>query len=916
MNNRLRILVVEDETIVADDIRLQLAKLGYEAVGHARHGEQAVQLAETLKPDLVLMDVQLAGPMDGITAAEQIHSRLGLPVVFLTAFTGDDSLDRAMQTDPFGYIVKPFTERELRSVLAMALYRHQAEARLRDSELRLRTIVESEPECVKLTSPDGDLLEMNPAGLAMLEADSLAEAVAHGAMNFVAAEHRAACAALHQRVLAGSRELLAYEMIGLRGTRRWMETHAAPLRDRAGRVTSVLSVTRDITDRMQAAQALHDSNQRWRTLVEWTPEASVVHRDGRIVYVNPAALRLIGASGPGQLVGQPVITMIHPDCRAEQLEWVRCVIAGIAIAPIAEARLLRLDGSVIDAEVQGTSIIYDGLPAVYAVLRDVSARKAAEAQLRNLSLAVEQSTQSILITDDQGRIEYVNPAFEHITGYRRADALGRNPSFLGTGSDPEEHVSGVWATLQGGKPWQGELINRRQDGSDYTALLLALPLRQPDGRISNYLQLHEDISERQRLAAELDLHRHRLEEQVATRTAELAEARLQAEAANRAKSAFLANMSHEIRTPMNAIIGLNELLRRDPATPEQAQHLNKIAQASQHLMAIINDILDLSKIEAGKVTLEDRPLHLSALFDNVASIIGEAARSKGLQVAIDTDGMPVRLLGDATRLRQALLNYAGNAVKFTEHGGLTLRARLLEGDADGRLTLRFEVTDSGVGIAADRLPHLFSDFEQADTSTTRQYGGTGLGLAITRRLARLMGGEAGVESQPGQGSTFWFTAWLRPDPGSAPQPKPAAAPAPVEGDIPALLRQRHGGARVLLAEDNEVNRELALYWLRDLALAVDTAVDGQQAVACATARHYDLVLMDMQMPRMDGLQATRVIRTLPGWQSIPILAMTANAFDDNRALCLAAGMNDFVTKPVLLATLHAKLLAWLAPPSA
>ena len=248
--------------------------------------------------------------------------------------------------------------------------------------------------------------------------------------------------------------------------------------------------------------------------------------------------------------------------------------------------------------------------------------------------------------------------------------------------------------MHSGKPWQGELSNRRQDGVDYTALLLAIALRQPDGRISNHLQLHEDISERKRLAAELDRHRHRLEEQVAARSTELAEARLPAEATNRANSAVLANMSHEIRTPMSAIIGLNQLLRRDAARPEQAQRLDKIAQASQHLLASINDILDLSKIEAGKVRLEHTPLNLSALFDKVASVIGEVARSKGLQVLIDIDGMPMRLPGDATRLRQALLDYAGKAVKFSDHGSVTLRARLLEGGTDGRLLVRFEVVDN------------------------------------------------------------------------------------------------------------------------------------------------------------------------------------------------------------------------------
>ena len=782
-----RILVVEDEVIVARDIRQQLVELGYEPVGHATHGEEAVAMAQALRPDLVLMDVQLAGAMDGISAAEQIRSQLALPVVFLTAFGGDESLDRAKQTDPFGYILKPFSERELRTVLEIALYRHRTEARLRDSEAR------------------------------------------------------------------------------------------------------------------------------FRTLVEWTPEASVVHRNGQVVYANPAALRMCGAATPQELLGRPILAMIHPDCHAEQLERVRCIGAGMAIAPMVETRLIKLDGSIIDAEVQGTSINFDGEPAVYVVMRDVTARKAAEAQLRKLSLAVEQSTQSILITDCQGRIEYVNQAFERITGYRSADALGRHPSFLGCDSNPEQSLAGLWAALRRGDSWHGELMNRRADGSPYTALLTAVPLRQSDGRISNYLQLHDDVSEQKRLAAELDLYRDHLEEQVASRTAELAVARQQAEAANQAKSAFLANMSHEIRTPMNAIIGINELLRRDPATPEQAQRMGQIAQASQHLLAIINDVLDLSKIEAGKVVLEDLPFHLSAVLDNVASIIGEAARGKGLVVEIDTDNVPMWLRGDPTRLRQALLNYAGNAVKFTARGKIVLRAQLLDDAADG-LQVRFEVEDSGAGIAASTLPLLFSDFEQADASTTRQHGGTGLGLAIARRLARLMGGEAGAESQVGVGSTFWFTARLQrcPDQGA----EGAASVLPAEApDAAAQLRRLHSGARVLLAEDNAVNRELALIWLQDLNLAVDVAVDGREAVALAQAGAYDLVLMDMQMPQMDGLQATSAIRALPGWQDTPILAMTANAFDDNRQLCEAAGMDDLVTKPVQIASLQAKLLTWLAPRS-
>ena len=536
----------------------------------------------------------------------------------------------------------------------------------------------------------------------------------------------------------------------------------------------------------------------------------------------------------------------------------------------------------------------------------VSLRTAAlENERAHLHTLVSSIPDLIWLKDADGVYLACNRIFERFFGASEANIVGKNDyDFVEKELADFFRQKDKEAMYAGKASVNEEWITFADDGRRALLETAKVPMVAAGGKLIGVLGIGHDITEQRAIQQELIHHRESLEALVEVRTAELVEAKEAAETANIAKSAFLANMSHEIRTPLNAITGMAHILRQSGLTAEQTDKLNKIDNAGHHLLEIINNVLDLSKIEAGKFALEDAPVNIEALLGNVTSMLGQKARDKGLRFGIETVALSYHLRSDPTRLQQALLNYASNAIKFTETGYITLRVTQ-DAETDDTATLRFEVEDTGIGISPEAQSRLFTTFEQADNSTTRQYGGTGLGLAITKKIAELLGGTAGVTSTPGQGSTFWFTAVLQKT-----QKKAAQTDRAGNESAEQIIRRDHAGKRILLAEDEPVNREIAQLLLGVVGLAVDLAEDGQQAVERALVGSYALILMDMQMPVLDGLDATRQIRQLPGYQATPILAMTANAFAEDKERCFAAGMNDFITKPFKPEVLYTTLLRW------
>ncbi|WP_298934206.1 response regulator [uncultured Ramlibacter sp.] len=614
-------------------------------------------------------------------------------------------------------------------------------------------------------------------------------------------------------------------------------------------------------------------------------ESRVLLKEGRMVAEHAAELLsplLHTSVAIDGSTGKADTLVISRSLRAlvEQtvfLAFLCAVIAAVlfSFVRVLPLRLIRKSGLLLLREQRRRRAMKSALDAATSNEAAATRRAAREKSQQQaiLRALIDSFPDLISYKDPDGHYLGGNTAFEKLHGKPMAQIIGRTDADL----HQDERAALVRArdremvrTLQ---PLFLEEWLTMADGSRAWMEIRKTPFWDNEGRLIGLVGIARDITERKKA------------EDAIRQAKELAEE------ATRMKSDFLANMSHEIRTPMNAILGLSHLVLKTGLDTRQRAFMHKVELSGQHLMRIINQILDFSKVEAGKLEIEQADFELQALMDMATGLLAERCQAKGLDLACSiAPDVPRHLVGDSLRLGQILINYAGNAVKFTERGGILICVEI-EQRLPSQVLVRFSVHDTGIGMAQDQKRRLFESFHQADSSTTRKYGGTGLGLAISRELATLMGGEVGVDSAPGQGSTFWFTARLGL--GVAAQPA-LAAPMDSAGAAAPALRN----ARILLVEDNDINQIVASEILREAGCDVEIADNGRIAVEMVRARPYDIVLMDMQMPEMDGMEATAAIRKLDRHGAVPIIAMTANAMQQDRQRCLDAGMNDYISKPV------------------
>jgi PAS domain S-box-containing protein len=784
--------------------------------------------------------------------------------------------------------------------------RKRAEDALRESEERFRNIADSCPTMMWVTDAEGSDQFINRAYREFSGVTS--EEVAGG--KWRALVHPDDAAGYVEALERAMRELAPFraEARVRRADGEWrlLGTYAEPRLSPNGAFLGHVGLCSDITDRRQAEEERQFQHSLIRSILEVSPDGILVLNEENVIVAHNRKfldvwriplVRIPDNLPDYQIDGRPPLVLSaalervkHPDAFLKRIQELNadpdaddhCEIE------LKDGRTLERHSNCVRNE-KG-----EQFGRVW-FFRDITGRKEAERALQSSEEKFRQFAENVhevfwMMPPEADRTIYVSPSYEQIWG-RTCESLYQNPMSWAEAIHPDdlERAHSLFARQITGEPVDSEYRIVTPEGDVRWIRDRAFPIRDQAGQLIRVAGIAENVTGYKRYEAEL------------------IEAREAADAANLAKSRFLANMSHEIRTPMNGVLGMLQLLLGTALTQEQRRCATVAQESGRALLTLIGDILDLSKIEAKKIALENLSFDPQHTIEAVVELLRVQANAKGLHFhSCVSPEIPRRLRGDAHRLRQVLTNLAGNAIKFTERGGVTVDAAL-EKLGGGRATVRFQISDTGIGIDPDQAAKLFSPFTQADASTTRKYGGTGLGLAISKSLAEMMGGTIGVNSRKGHGSTFWFTANFELAPGG--QPQTGGERANTRSSAEGGTSGTPSDARILVAEDNATNREVALAQLRKLGYKTDAVTNGAEAVEAIRQGGYHLVLMDCAMPVMDGFEATRRVRALN--PALPIIALTADAMSGDRERCLSQGMNDYLAKPVDLEQLAETLRKWL-----
>ena len=898
----LTLLYVEDD----EDSRKELSEFLSRSVGNlitATNGLEGVEAFNRHHPDIILTDI-LMPVMDGLAMAEKIRETdNSVPIIVLTAFEQNDYLMKSVNMGIDRYLIKPVDIHKLQEALLKFSRRLATEKQLKNSlqasEEKYRALVECVSEIIVVIQ-DGKACMVNPAAT-RVTGYSEQELTSTPFPVFLHPDDRDKVVERHWARLRGEEPLgrnYEFRLITKDARAIWF-VNCATIINWEGR-PATLSILTDINEQRKLEEALRDREAKFRLLTENTSDNIwTMNLDGRLTFISQSISRIRGYSAE-EAITQSLDEVIAPNSLATAYAKLGETVANVKLGIPVEKVLLELELLCKDGSSVWTEIIINGMydndgafVQLVGVTRDIGKRRRREFELLKLSRAVEQTPVSIVITDVAGYIEFVNPKFSELTGYTSEEAVGRNPRVLKSGNTPKSTYKDLWETIKSGKIWQGEFHNKSKDGSLFWEHATISPLRDSAGSITHFIAVKENITEKKIIMEQLVY------------------AKEQAEAATRAKGDFLATMSHEIRTPMNGVIGMTGLLLDTELDEKQRLYAETVSRSGDHLLTLINDILDFSKIESGKMDIELLDFDLRQTLEETTLMFGQRADEAGLKLACRMEpDVPQYLKGDPGRVRQIVTNLVGNAIKFTSQGSVIVNASLAS-EQDDCAIVRFEIIDTGIGIPASRLAAIFEPFTQASGSTSRKYGGTGLGLAICKQLAELMGGEIGVTSEMGKGSTFWFNARFERCSESEVEQLVRLS----EQQTTVVNSSANRTARILLAEDNIINQKVAQGILNQLGFKCDVVANGEEAVQALEMIDYDLVLMDCQMPVMDGFEAAAIIRSPESVvynRDVPIIAMTANAMKGDREKCLAAGMNDYLSKPVKKGELAGRLDSWLA----